>query len=685
MKHVHTILLLSALHTSAASTAQWQNPGPFGAVIISHVQHNGSELIGTNAGILESTDGAQTWTPLGADLPAGIVQALHSNGGVLYAGVDQLGLFVSTDDGNTWTAANNAAMGGPYLTTGITTYSGGIIVCANTGIWSTVDQGASFTSLNSPVAPPGPVLVSGSALLVSDYFGFPGDLYRSIDGGASWTMVTSGLPATARIGRLHTIASADFAVSDNMYRSLDNGATWTQLNTTPNTYPAQYSCVAGNTIYTSTGGNLGVEVTKYDVGGTAWVDITTGLPDTWTWIFFPVGSDVLIDKNGALHRTSDGGANWSNTGNTGMVGLNLSSVQAQGTLVLAGGEAAVYRSSDNGTTWTRTLTDENAEFHDLHFSGSRAFACGTAGVYRSTDNGLTWPTQQLGTYSLICMDGNSTELFTGGGSSSSAVVQRSGNNGDTWSNFSAGLPSDAVVIDLLVLGSTVFAGVGASIGSDAGVYSSATGAASFTQHVTGIEDLAGIALASTGSTLYVGTENGVFSSTNMGTSWSAVGAALSGVNVNDLVVDGAALIAATEQGIFLLVSGASDWVNITDDLPTAEPIQLSVGSDQLFVALYGRSVALRSLATVGIAEGNITGHSSAVFPNPAAEMVNILLPSSMIDRSIRVLDMSGREMRVPFAIATNTALMDVSSLSTGSYMVTIRTARGMITQRFIKE
>ncbi|MBX2950068.1 MAG: T9SS type A sorting domain-containing protein [Crocinitomicaceae bacterium] len=67
-----------------------------------------------------------------------------------------------------------------------------------------------------------------------------------------------------------------------------------------------------------------------------------------------------------------------------------------------------------------------------------------------------------------------------------------------------------------------------------------------------------------------------------------------------------------------------------------------------------------------------------VYPNPAKEEINI--QSTLDIQSVRILDLQGKEL-----LQTKTDKVNISSLSTGVYLIEIHTLKGIGTKKFIKE
>ena len=192
--------------------------------------------------------------------------------------------------------------------------------------------------------------------------GVSGGMWRSVDGGATWTKVTevSDLYSVTCIAQDrrpgHTdvwyygtgetwgnSASQDFAslyAGDGIFKSTDNGATWAQLPSsvsgTPQTldnFDFVYSIVtdpselADDVVYAATYG----AIKRSTDGGATWSTVLGDSAFAQTSSFF---SDLAITSAGDLYATMSGA--------TGFTYLGIDSVSAS---------KGLYRSTD-GTTWT---------------------------------------------------------------------------------------------------------------------------------------------------------------------------------------------------------------------------------------------------------------------------------------------------------------------------------------------
>jgi hypothetical protein len=121
------------------------------------------------------------------------VRALAVSGTNLFAGTDYVGVFLSTDNGTSWTEVNTGltntyvrafAVSGTNLFAG--TDGGGVFLSTNNGTsWTAVNTGLTNTTVWS-------LAVSGTNLFAGTY----GGVFLSANNGTSWTAVNIGLKNT---------------------------------------------------------------------------------------------------------------------------------------------------------------------------------------------------------------------------------------------------------------------------------------------------------------------------------------------------------------------------------------------------------------------------------------------------------------------------------------------------------
>jgi len=256
-------------------------------------------------GIFQSPNAGAGWTALSLGLNQ--IQSLAidgSNPATIYAGpivgmvgfLSGGGVIKSIDSGATWTAAS----------TGLPTISG----MANGSTTST------FTEVNGfAVDPSNPTTV----------YCAPGStVYKTIDGGGTWTAAGVGLPNSASVLSIAVNPTSSATVyagtsAGGLYKSLDGGGNWSGVSTNLPTVAIQsfaVSPVSAATLYAGT--NTGGVYVSHD-GGATWAQTNSGLTNLsiLSLAVDPVVATTIYagTNGGGVFKSFDGGATWNPTGN----------------------------------------------------------------------------------------------------------------------------------------------------------------------------------------------------------------------------------------------------------------------------------------------------------------------------------------------------------------------------------
>ncbi len=277
--------------------------------------------------------------------------------------------------------------------------------------------------------------------------------------GAQWQQTTLN---NKSITSMTASSTAVFAGSYNygVYRSMDDGATWTQVNTGLNNLDVWGMAVSGDTVYAGTG-NGAYRSTN---NGDSWTDISNGLAGIYAiYDFVFMGSSTLVGTLSNVYKSTDNCSSWNYSG-TG----NFSStfLVGNGSALFAGfhSNGGVSYSADAGATWTSVGLNPHP-IYALGMNGTDLYAGTPDSIYYSPDNGTNWSARINGISNLnrwsLCFafDGNKAIVGTRGGG-----VYVSDDNGLNWSFRGTGLPPGSYVNKLLVKGNTIFAGTDYSQG-----------------------------------------------------------------------------------------------------------------------------------------------------------------------------------------------------------------------------
>ena len=298
---------------------------------------------------------------------------------------------------------------------------------------------------------------------------FGGTLYRSSDGGNTWSEVPA-LDGTSVFDiEFASDGAAYLGTQDSVRKSTDGGLSWVTLNLGigPNDQVFDVALDPSNQSIVWAGiadanASQPVNVMRSTDSGATWSNRTPPLatPMSCRGIAVdPGNSNTVIAVfggdfgGGQVWTTTDGGDSWIDR-SAGLPGNPLNAVVYDGTRLLVGGGllfgshfVGLYESPDLGVTWTPlhdgtwpilVVEDIAVDSNDA----ARIFvAIDGGGVNRTTDGGATWQigigdTQALAGRSIRFRPGNSQELFLG---TSSLAVFHSTNGGDTFVQSSEGI------------------------------------------------------------------------------------------------------------------------------------------------------------------------------------------------------------------------------------------------------
>ncbi len=277
--------------------------------------------------------------------------------------------------------------------------------------------------------------------------GFRSGLYRSGDGGRSWSRLRSfeeitallvhpASPSTIYIGATEFVAEE---YHSGVYKSEDAGATWSRVRDSRVTVlagsPTDASVAlagAGQGIYKTTDAGVTWSVVGVDSVSHEMASLVFDPREPRTAYAGVEGYEYWGVYPGGLFKTTDGGSSWRKMAPEadGISAVAVDSA-ANGTLFVATGlswwgdeyevPSSLLRSEDGGETWTAAeeglsgLTVRSLAA-DPHVSGT-LYAGTSAGVFRTRDGGRSWTPfgQKLGGVPIraLSIDGGGRRLLAG--------------------------------------------------------------------------------------------------------------------------------------------------------------------------------------------------------------------------------------------------------------------------------
>ncbi|MBL7997535.1 MAG: hypothetical protein JNL32_02740, partial [Candidatus Kapabacteria bacterium] len=592
MKSILVMIVILVFHASASSVhAQWTTANGLSGGNIRSITSSGGMMYAAayGGGVFMSSNAGSSWLKIQADSVLNMnVTAVKTFGVYLFAGTD-FGAYRTSNQGAVWEKCNNG-MGSPginsFVVSGTLLYAvsnNGLFSSSDygsswnrlsgtfpaqdckslyvngttlyvglyrQGMYKSVNGGSSWTAINSGLPPvaeqnPGTIIEDATGLYVSNY-GAQGGIYKSSDAGSSWSYISTGLINSFVSSMYKNGAVFVVGTVDGIFRTTDNGVSFTAIATSPST-DEDIQCLYSdaNGLYA---GLQGSGVYRSSDNGVRWTSSNTGLSALTINNVELKNSQLYLSSiyGGHVYSSSDNGVSWQQAG-TGLSQVRYGAVGASSNALLTGtyfSSGGLFYSSDNGFSWSpRSAQLLNSWIMSIKYSGSAWFA-GTwgDGLYRSVDGGITWSKTDMGDAFLLNIGANANTVLAGtwGGKS----IYRSGNGGVSWSVSNVGVGDGKSVQDFHYFGGSFYTAV-----FGMGILRSTDDGQSWVQTISGLSTSEVFSVTSSGKVLFAGTNgSGVCRSLDSGASWRVFTTNIHGLRINDMIAQNNTLIAATNGG-----------------------------------------------------------------------------------------------------------------------------------------
>jgi|TARA_R110000737_G_scaffold324995_1_gene338146 photosystem II stability/assembly factor-like uncharacterized protein len=719
-----------------------------------------------NGGIYRTFDGGNTWTPLFQEftyLAIGSITVDPSNPNTIYAGTGDRnyggysyngnGLYKSTDLGNTWTQIGIGNVG--IVTSCIVhpTNPNTILVGAlgsgfeksnDRGVYRTTDGGANWTNTlfvsdSSGVCemiahPTNPNIVYASTFNRlnlpnrSISKGFDSKIFKSTDGGITWTQLTNGLPNSllSRVGiaisesnpnKLYALYVADTYNIFEIYVSTNSGTSWSALNIGGTNLDANalggFGWYFGRIHVNPFNENHivvpGVDQYESIDGGSNW---SMNVPPWYTYevhadkhdLYFKDMNTMIISTDGGIYKTTNGGGLWSALGELPITQFYRVNANTFDQNKYAGG------AQDNGTAsgnlsgaWSRDFGGDGFQSYYINSENITTYETQRGGLYWedafsgtndiSVDNEFpgertNWDTPYMlyqnkkitvGSFRVLTMD---NPPF-GGYTPISSDLTRIGMGATTSDRYStiSSLNYNPFNENEILVGT-----------SDGLVWKGNRTAGNFV-NITGILPYKFVSSVNYSKkingkiyTTMTGYYNNfsqalIYKSEDGGLTWADISSNLPAIGINAMItryIGGVeALIIGTDAGVFISNNDGVSWTLLGNNLPlvTITALDINTNNNRLIAGTFGRSLWSYDLTWyLGLEENKTT--NQVISPNPATETIQLQLPEDKIE----IFSIDGLKIK---EISNYSAGMtiDISAINKGVYL--LRTKTDVI--RFIKE
>lgn len=643
--------------------------------------NQGNEFEKVKGVIYKTTDGGENWSKIweGDSLARWLCIGqnpinLVSSTGIFdreAANTTGIGIIKSTDGGINWAQSNTGITGSLFV--------GGMSDSATPGLLYIATGNNAEENLNTPIK---------------------GGVFKSINGGTSWTQVIASSDAIIPGVEDVVFNAVKIAPSNNdivyaasayaFYRSNDGGTTWT--------------------------GHRGGTVTTPAPWGPA--GIRAGVPIEIT--IDKTNPDILYSANygGGIFKSTDGAKTWQvlGTGYSGATIHKIATDPQNAASFLTIGRSGPFKSTNIGANYNGLYYREadNAEWYSavIHPTNSNIMFITDEHdgvILKSTTGGTSWVTKynypnansadRRGAKEIVISKSNPNTMYAGFANqgfysdpynttfSNSSGVYKSTDGGENWiQSGTTGIAATNLNITALAVNSTDENSVYIGLRGD-GLFHSTDGGVNWTNIGNGIADqtILSIALTDNNSVIYAGTKNkGIYKSTNNGASWTQV---LTEVNSSSdfptkLIISIAAnptnknhIVAGDiHTGMYMSTDAGVNWAETNTGLTNKAITSLSFSSDgkTLFTGTKGQGVFTFDTSTLSIDDTtNSIIAKRNFYPNPSSDKITLNLHSlNLKNLEVEIFTLLGKSVLKKVVNVQNQKIeIDVLFLKKGIYFV----------------
>ena len=253
----------------------------------------------------------------------------------IFAGTGYGGIFLSTDDGSSWTSVNN---GVPKLDSTYYVSIKCFAVMSNSifagtlsdsGVLLSTNNGQSWTKTNVGISDPyaAALGVVGTNL----FLGTGAQVYLSTNYGKLWSKAQTGLPQIVDVNSFLASGSDMFAATEEgIFLTTNDGANWSEVDSGLASKPALYLAMSGSNLLASTYDGLYNSTNN----GKFWSKLNSDFHHDIGTIVVD-GTNLYAGTFYGVYQSTNNGANWSSF-NVGLTDTMVYSISKSGSYLFAG-------------------------------------------------------------------------------------------------------------------------------------------------------------------------------------------------------------------------------------------------------------------------------------------------------------------------------------------------------------
>lgn len=772
--------LSGAFQLKAAASSTWSVEGPgniggrFNCTAVDPVNSNIIYAGAATGGIFKTTNGGTTWNPVFDSQPfisIGCIEIDPNNPATIWAGTGDAnisglcyigdGIYKSVDGGNTWT---NMGLNDQHVFSKIIVdpVNSNIVYAAtmgqpfvrdsNRGLFKSTNGGGSWTQIQSIDNETGiidlvmnpsnsQILYSASYTRIrnnfeSVYYGAECKIWKSINGGTSWTQLTNGLPnyPVGRIGLTIYPSNPDILYAviadvgsnvDGIYKTINGGTSWATIPTGGlGSVYSGFGWYFGKIYVNPSNSNqiyiLGVDTYTTTDNGATWNMAT---PDWWLYevhadahdMQFLDGNTIILCTDGGIYKTIDNCANWTDIDNipvNQVYHANENPFTAEEYWCGVQDNGTSFGNAATIDSWARVwggdgflslidpvnpdLIYAESQYGGIVYSDDAGFNFydGTTGIDPS--DRINWDMPYL------VSKHDHTNLYAG----TDKVYKMTGAPYGTWFQISADLTDgvDAFRDDLHTIttinesplvANKIIVGTGdANVWltiNDGGSWINITGTLPV-RYVTSVKISPNVS-----NNLYVshsGYRDGdnaphIYKSTNNGTTWTGISGDLPLVGINDILLTPGnenIIYIATDIGVYYTINGGTNWSRLGTNMPMMPvfDLEFNTAKTKVIAGTFARSVQTIDISTITGISAYSVKNGFIIYPNPASDFITIINENRSGNFTFEIYNLNGQNIRSVNSDFSNSYTISIADLAKGTYILSLEQGNEKIIKKFVK-
>jgi photosystem II stability/assembly factor-like uncharacterized protein len=685
---------LCALHTNVFAQ-WWESMGPSGGNVLSYVALNDYTVVGTSCGVYRVSPNDGAFYPHSQGMPAGNIQSMIEDDGVLIASIANKGLYRSVDGGVTWTLSRSGAyqQQGTFGSQNLLRLND-MTVARNTNgdsLYFSSDEGETWSSQYIPINMFNKVMSAGGNLYAySNALGDGPSVYRSADLGQSWQAVNEGLAVGTFPGDFYTLGETLYLLAGHVYASTDNGLSWTQMTTElfSADFNPSWTLLHEGRFYAQNAGNNNVNITSWMPGEVGW-QVYSEIPTQGNfYTFYTVGNVACFSRaENQYRKTSDA---WEIFQIYGLNAAVINGIFAADNECFSTTNVEVRRISDTESVWSQNnppnIPDNGSVLSSIVRVGDNLLLGRSSGILqimRSADDGATWTAADL--YNIAANARflvSGERVFVYGSLGGEPFVFEANQLGEQVADLGSpfGWSDDQRLPDLVEHEGSLYALPTTATADFAQILKwNLDGGTFWLGNNTTIngEWFGARCITSWQGSLYLGMsdsgdwEGGVLRTDDTGFTWTSVSTGIEDVEVYRFLPSGDSLFAATDAGVYVLTSGSSTWESLTGNLPVSHVIDLARTDWYLYAQLLNGGVWRLSLTDeVSVSDVQIPKPTPVAYPNPSSGEL-YLRGLELGTYTIAWRDVHGRIIESEH-VTDITQPLRTAELASGAYLLEVR-------------